>query len=179
MTGVSETELPPAARPGPLVRNLAIDAGLPWVALQLMQRLWQVPLVPALAAASIFPVASVVVAWVGRRRIDFICLAVLVTILGGIAVALVTDEPRYALLKAAPGFALFGIACLVSLWTRRPLMFFVGREFEAEGNAAARAAWTERLALPGFRTAMRRLTLVWGIACAAEAMLGVDAAVSP
>jgi len=148
-----------------LLRNLAVDAGLPWIALQLMQRIWHVPLVPALAAAALFPAAMIVISWVRRHRVDFIGLAVLVTILGGIAVALMTNDPRYAVLKAAPGFGLFGIACLLSLTRRRPLMFYVSREFTAGGDEAARAAWRARLATPGFQHAMRRLTLVWGIAC--------------
>jgi hypothetical protein len=171
----SRSTVPPT-NASALLRNLAIDAGLPWVALQLMQRVWHVPLVPALAAASIFPAASIVVSWVRQHRVDFIGLAVLVTILGGIAVALMTEDPRYAVLKAAPGFGLFGIACLLSLVRRRPLMFFVSREFTTGGDEAQRAAWTARLENPGFRHAMRRLTLVWGIACVGEAVLGISVA---
>ncbi len=63
---------------------------------------------------------------VARHR--FHRLGGVVTILGGIAVALVTNDPRFAVLKAAPGFGLFGIACLLSLTRKRPLMFFVSRE---------------------------------------------------
>ena len=162
--------------PASLLRNLAIEAGLPWLAVQLMERVWHVPIVPALAAAAVFPAASIVFSWIRRRRPDFIGMAVLATILGGIAIALSTDDPRFAVVKGAPGFLLFGIACLCSLGRRRPLMFFVAREFTARGDSEKARAWTDRLEGPGFRRAMRLLTLVWGVACSAEAALGIAAA---
>lgn len=159
-----------------LLRTLAIDAGLPWLAVQVLQRLWGVPLVPALAIAAVFPAASIVLAWVRLRRVDFIGLVVFVTILGGIAVALLVNDPRFAVLKGAPGFGLFGIACLLSLTRKRPLMFFVARQFNTAGDPEKAAALTARLENPRFRQAMRLLTVVWGVACLLEALLGVATA---
>ena len=69
---------------------------------------------------------------------EYIGVGVLVTILSGIAVALLTNDVRFAVLKGAPAFALFGLACLLSLRRERPLMFFVGRQFIA-GDDEARA----------------------------------------
>jgi hypothetical protein len=166
---------PAHPRPESLLRSLALDVGLPWLAVQLMEHVWQMPMVPALAVAAVFPAASIVFAWVQRGRLDFIGIAVLATILCGIAVALSTNDPRFAVLKGAPGFGLFGIACLFSLGRPRPLMFFIGREFTARGDPEKAAEWTARLDNPGFRRAMRRLTLVWGAAALAEATLGIAA----
>jgi hypothetical protein len=56
----------------------------------------------------------------------------------------------------------FGIACLVSLATKRPLMFFVARSLATGGDTDRIAAWDARLVLPAFRKVMRRLTAVWG-----------------
>src|SRR5262249_48774997 len=66
--------------------------------------------------------------------------------------------------------------CLLSLARRRPLMFFVSRQFSAGGNAARTAAWTASLESTGFRRTMQRLTVVWGVTCLAEALLGITAA---
>jgi hypothetical protein len=167
---------PTPPSPRPLMRTLAIDVALPWFAVQVLQRLGHVPIVPALALAALFPAASIILSWVRRRRVDVIGLAVFVTIAGGIAVALLVNDPRFAVLKGAPGFGLFGLACLLSLCRNRPLMFFVAREFNSAGDKAKAAAWNARLARPGFRQAMRRLTLIWGIACLGEAALGIAAA---
>ena len=68
---------------------------------------------------------------------------------------------RFAVLKGAPAFALFGLACLLSLRRERPLMFFVGRQFIAGDDEARAQAWTARLQNAGFRRSMRLLTIVW------------------
>jgi hypothetical protein len=120
-----------ATGPAPrgLARSLVIDVAMPWIAVQLLQRVWGVPTVPAFAVAAIFPATSILLSWVRHRRPEYIGIGVLVTILSGIAVALLTNDVRFAVLKGAPAFALFGLACLLSLRRERPLMFFVGRQF--------------------------------------------------
>ena len=176
-SGIQPTDpaTPPSTPPG-LLRNLAVDVALPWITVQLLDRAWGVPIVPAFAAAAIFPAASILLSWRRHRRPEFIGIGVLATILTGIAIALLTNDVRFAVLKAAPGFGLFGIACLLSLGRERPLMFFVSRQFSAGGDEAKAAAWTARLRNAGFRRAMRVLTIVWGLACLLEATLGVAAA---
>ena len=159
-----------------LARNLLIDVALPWIVVQLLQRLWHVPTVQAFALAALIPVAAVFLAWTRRRRVDVIGIAVAVTIAGGIVLSLLTDDVRFALVRAAPGFALFGLACLASLATGTPLMFYVARQFNAGGDAERARAFTERLSIARFRLAMRTITLVWGIACLVEATAGVLAA---
>jgi hypothetical protein len=168
----------PARRPPfqPSWGNLAADIAVPWLTVQLMERLWHAPPLEALAAAALYPALSIILSWLRKRRIDVVGVAVLMAILGGILVAFLTHEPRFAALKAAPFFALFGAACLLSLAAPRPLMFFVAREFAAGGDAARRAEWNARLEIPQFRRGMRRLTAVWGIATLVGAALGIAAA---
>ena len=178
MTQIAASQSSPPVRetrPVPL-RALLADVALPWASVQLLERVWHVPPVNALAAAAVFPLFSVVLSWARRRRIDVIGAAVFLTILGGIGVALLAQDARFAVLKAAPAFGLFGLACLLSLGGRRPLMFFVAREFSAGGGAAERAAWEARLELPRFRRSMRLLTIVWGSAALIEAAFGIAAA---
>jgi len=162
--------------PRGLPRVLAIDVALPWITVQLLQQVWGVPTVPAFAVAAVFPAMSILVSWRRRRRPEYIGLAVLLAIMSGIAIALLTDDVRFAVLKAAPAFALFGLACLASLRRERPLMFYVSREFTAGGDAAQAAAWTARLSDVRFRRAMRLLTIVWGLAALLEATFGIAAA---
>ncbi len=131
--------------PRGLTRSLVIDVAMPWIAVQLLQRVWGVPTVPAFAAAAIFPATSVLLSWTRHRRPEYIGIGVLVTILSGIAVALLTNDVRFAVLKGAPAFGLFGLACLVSLRRERPLMFFVSRQFVAGDDEARALAWTARL----------------------------------
>ncbi|HLI23226.1 MAG TPA: VC0807 family protein [Stellaceae bacterium] len=142
-------------------RVLLLDIALPALTVFLLQRNGFLPL-QAYAAASLFPIGSVLGAWRRRRSVDVVGIGVVLGIASGILVGRLTTDPRFALVRAAPGFAVFGIACFVSLATKRPLMFFVARAFAAGGDPQKIAQWNQRLGQPRFHAAMRRLTLVWG-----------------
>ncbi len=57
----------------------------------------------AVALASVFPAASIIVNGLRRRRLDFIGLIVLVTLVGGLAVAFATQDVRFAMMKRRTG----------------------------------------------------------------------------
>lgn len=158
-----------------LVATIIVDIVLPWLAVRALAA-HGVAAVPAFAVAAVFPLASILFSWIARRRIEIIGVAVVATMLSGIAVSAVSGDPRFSILKAAPAYGLFGLACLLSLFTARPLMFFVARYFGASGDRDRTAEWDARLQIPKFRAAMRRLTVVWGVAALAEAALGFAAA---
>ncbi|HUB95589.1 MAG TPA: VC0807 family protein [Stellaceae bacterium] len=158
-----------------LVKSFLISAAAPFVAVIALEHLG-VGSVGAVALAALIPVGSVVWSFLAQRRVDVIGAAVLVAMAGAIAVSLISGDPRYGIMKAAPAFGLWGIACLLSLPGERPLMFFVARHFSAGGDPAKVAAWNARLASPGFRHSMRVLTLVWGAATLAESVAGVASA---
>jgi hypothetical protein len=161
--------------PAGLLRNITVDVALPWAAIQLLTRAAGMSSAAAVAIAALFPVVSMVVGWRRRRRIDFIGLLVLVTLAGAIAVTLATQDVRYALLKPAAGAVVFAIACLATLGRPAPLMFYFARQASAGDDQAKFAAWTARLERPGFRRAMRRLTLVWGLTFLGKAALWTGA----
>jgi hypothetical protein len=162
--------------PAGLRRALVIDAVLPWIAVQVLTHQLDWPTAQAVAVAAAFPAVSVIANILRRRRIEWIGLIILVTLAGAVAVALSTGDARLALLKAVPGAVLFGVACLLSLAMRRPLMFFVSRQFTAGDDPARLAAWNKRVDDRGFRRAMRLLTTVWGLTFLVKAALWTGAA---
>ena len=162
--------------PAGLLRNLAIDIALPWIAIQLLTHNFGFSDLSAVALAALFPTASVLVTGLRRKRLELIGLAVLVTLAGGLAVAFATDDVRFAVMRGVPGATIFGLACLASLPARAPLMFFIARQFTAGDDPEMNAAWTARLESTGFRRAMRVLTLVWGLAFFAKAAMWTAAA---
>jgi hypothetical protein len=159
--------------PGSSLRAIALfDIALPFLTILVLPH-YGVPPLRTYALASLFPAASVVIAWFGRRRLDLIGLGVLVGIASGLGLAVLTGDPRLGLVRAAPAFALFGAACLASLFTAWPLMFFVARAFSTSGDSVANAAWNARLGEPTFRRTMRLLTAVWGAGALFHAVVGV------
>jgi len=156
-------------------RVLVLDILLPFLTAFVLQR-QGVPALGAYAAAALFPSFSILLAFVQRRAVDIIGIGVLLGIGSGLTLGIATADPRFGLVRAAPGFALFGLACLVSLATARPLMFYVARAFVAQGDPQRVAAWNARRGLPRFQRAMRRVTTVWGASALGEACLAIAAA---
>jgi hypothetical protein len=176
MSGSSALSPSSAALPraSALRRLVLLDIVLPFLAVLILQRNGVAPL--ATYAAGLFPAFSVIASWLEHRRFDLIGSGVLAGIGSALLLATLTGDPRFGLVRAAPAFALFGLACFASLATQRPLMFFVARAFAAGQDAERIAAWNARLAVPRFRQVMRRLTIVWGGGTLAQAGLGVAAA---
>ena len=92
--------------------------------------------------------------------------------LAGIAVGtvlgLVTGNARLVLVEGSVPTAVFGLLCLGSLWSRRPLIFRFALEFMGADTPRGRdfeGLWRYE----GFRHAFRLFTVVWGVVYLAEA----------
>lgn len=176
MAGSSVVSLSAALPPRPALRRIVLlDMVLPFLAVVILQRYGVAPLA-AYATASFFPASSTIVSWLESRRFDPIGIGVLAGLVSALLIAALTGDPRFGLVRAAPAFAAFGLACFASLATERPLMFFVARAFAAGGDAERIATWNARLTVPAFRQVMRRLTVGWGVGTLAHAALGIAAA---
>jgi hypothetical protein len=180
MTAMSGQTVPAAPSSGlpsrTALRRIALfDIVLPLAIVIILQRNGSAPLV-TYAAAAVFPALSIVISWFTRRGVDVIGIGVLAGIASGLIMALLTDDPRFALVRAAPAFGLFGLACFVSLSSERPLMFFVARAFAVGRDKERAGAWNERLKNTAFRNTMRRLTAVWGAGTLAQAIFGTAVA---
>jgi hypothetical protein len=159
-----------------LRRIVLFDIVLPLVAVFALERGGATPFV-AYGTAALFPAFSVAVGWFRRRSLDLVGAGVLMGIASTLVVALLTHDPRFELVRAAPAFAVFGLACLASLASSRPLMFFVARGLATKGDEARVASWNQRLkSSSAFRQTMRYLTAGWGLGTLAQAALGFTVA---
>jgi intracellular septation protein A len=136
--------------------------------------------VPALIISGIGPVVDLVITMAVSRRVDEFSLIVLAFLLLSVVTSLLFDDPRLLLLKESALTGIFGLILLGSLLAPRPLMFYFGRRFAAQGIPEKVAWWNGLWQYAGFRRTQRVLTLVWGVAWLAEAVLrGVLAFVVP
>jgi hypothetical protein len=168
--------LPAGLPPRPGFRRIVLfDMVLPFLAVVTLVHNGVAPLT-AYATAGLFPAVSLIISWLQRRHVDFIGIGVLAGLTTALLTATLTGDPRFGLMRAAPAFAMFSLACFVSLLTKRPLMFFVARAFAAGSDTDRIAVWNGRLSEVRFQQAMRRLTAVWGVGTLAHAALGIAAA---
>lgn len=160
-----------AGRLRSISKIVIIDVAAPLVAYSLL-RSAGVSTVTALVLSGVFPAFGVALSVIRHRRLDVVGALVLAGILVGAVLGLITHSPRLVLMEGSVPTAMFGLACLGSLWTRRPLMYGMSVEFIGPDTAKGR----EMISLwqyEGFRHIFRVITAVWGVGFLLEAALRV------
>jgi hypothetical protein len=124
--------------------------------------------VSALVLSGILPGIAVVGGLVRRRRVDAVGVLVLAGIAVGSVLGLVSGNARLVLVEGSVPTAVFGLLCLGSLWSARPLIYRFAVEFIGEDTPRGRE-FASLWRYPGFRHAFRLFTVVWGVTYLAEA----------
>jgi hypothetical protein len=128
--------------------------------------------VPALVLSGVLPAIGVTINALQRRRLEVIGTLVLAGIAVGTILGLVSHNARLVLLEGSVPTAAFGLACLGSLCTPKPLLF--GSALEFVGPESTRGREMTRLwQREGYRHAYRVVTAVWGAGYLAEAAVRV------
>lgn len=151
------------------LRPLLIDVAIPVGSFYLLRDGAGLSLWLSLALSSVGPAIRSFTGIVVERRLNTLALLMLTVNLAGIAVSFATGDPRLMIAKDSAISSVIGIAILVSVAARRPLMSAGLRPFVTRGSAARTAAW-DRLAATSAR--FRRLELsfsaIWGVALLAD-----------
>ncbi len=124
--------------------------------------------VSALVLSGVLPAVGITLKVVRDHSVDAIGVLVLVGIAVGTALGLASGSARLVLLDGTVPTAVFGAACLGSLWSRQPLMFRFAVEAMGADTANGRT-FADKWRYAGFRHAFRVTTMVWGLAFLAEA----------
>jgi intracellular septation protein A len=156
---------------GPRLRSAAMiaifDIGGPLITYSVL-RSSGASAVTSLVVSGIFPALGVVIGITAHRRADAIGILVLAGIAVGTVLGLTTHSARLVMIEGSVPTGVFGLACLGSLWARRPLMFHFALEFigpDSPKGVEFEGLWQYE----GFRHAFRNLTTVWGTAYLLEA----------
>lgn len=121
-----------------MLRMVGLDFIGPLVVYR-MCRAARVDEVWSLVIAGALPGIGVLADWLRWRTINIVGVAVVSGIGLSLLFAIVTDDPKAVLLEGAAITASFGVACLVSLVMRRPLIFYFGQVFYGGRHSAAGA----------------------------------------
>lgn len=172
-------EAKPAAGTGPAaggrLRSIAMiavfDIAAPLAAYSLLRSAGMTA-VAALLLSGVFPAAGVAIGVIQHRRLDVVGAVVLAGIVAGTVVGLISHSARLVLVEGSVPTAVFGVACLGSLWARRPLIFSVVLEFSGPDTAKG-LEMTRLWQYEGYRHIFRVITAVWGIAFLLEAAIRI------
>jgi intracellular septation protein A len=156
-----------------MIPTLILDVLAPILVFFVLTR-YGVSTLLALVAGGLFPAVNAARSWVTSHKIQPLGVIVLSFIALGTAASLISNSVFFTQVKESFLTASFGLLCLASLIaTRRPLMFYILRQFLA-GNDPAKLKWCdESWERPSARTAYRFVTAVWGIAYLLEAVLRI------
>jgi hypothetical protein len=160
-----------------LLASLLLNGAAPFVAYTILTQ-HGFAAVRALALTAAFPILGLVLGWLRTRRADAIALLSLVFIAIGLAGSLITNDPRFYLVRVSFGTAAFGLVCLASLLFRRPLLFYLSRQTVAAGQPERAAYFDSLWVYPRFRHLQRVLTATWGVGYLMEASARVAIAVT-
>lgn len=128
--------------------------------------------VTALILSGVFPAAGVTIGIIQHRRVDALGVLVLAGIAVGAVLGLVSHNARLVLDEGSVVTAVFGLICLGSLATPKPLMYRLAVEFMGPDTPKGQE-FTGLWQYAGFRHAFRVVTAVWGIGYLAEAVARV------
>lgn len=130
--------------------------------------------VPALLISGAWPVAEQVLFFALHRRLDEFTILILIFMALTVISFAAFNSARMILIKDSALTGLMGLVFLASLLAPRPLTFYFGRKFGTDGSAAGIARWDGFWGdLSVFRRGQRIMTLVWGLALLAEALVRI------
>ncbi len=126
----------------------------------------------ALILSGVLPAVGIALGVARSRRLDAIGAVVLIGIVVGTVAAAASGSTHLVLLDGTIPTAMFGLVCLASLWSTRPLIFRLALEGMGADTPKGRD-FADRWRYPGFRHAFRVITIVWGIAFLVEVVVQV------
>lgn len=127
----------------------------------------------ALAASGAPPAAWILFVMLWRRRVDAVGAFVLASIILATLIGFSTGSGRLYLLDSAILTGVFGLVCLASLLTPRPLMFHFALATNGGLDSARGRDFADRWRYPAFRRVFVLMTVVWGAAFVVQAGINI------
>jgi len=181
MTMTNQAEQPATAvRPfhfAMLLPTLLIDVVAPIGIFKALEHFGVSPLW-ALAGAALAPALNNLRTWATARRIEPLGFMIVAFGVIGTVASLLSGSMFFTLIKDSFLTGVFGLVFLVSLLFRRPLMFYVIRQFVAGEDPVRNEVWKGLWDHAVFRSALRLITVTWGIVYLAEALARVGLAMT-
>jgi hypothetical protein len=153
------------------LRPLAIDVCVPVGCYYLLHGALGLSVWLSLALSSTGPAARAVASLATRREPNLLAALMLAVNLTGIAVSLLTGDPRAMIAKDSLASSVIALAILGSAAARRPLMSAGLKPFVTRGKPGRTAAW-DRLSSSSarFRRLEQLYSVIWGVALLAECL---------
>ena len=172
-TPASRPTARPAAATSPraVIIDLLLNVAAPYGAYAVLKSHGNSEVAALVWSASV-PAAVAIASLAIRRRINGLSLLVLAATAASLSATVLSGSAWFALIQPSFVTGLLALVFLASLALERPILFYLARDTTCPTAEEARA-FEDNWQRPNFRTAMRRLTLVWAAFLGGEALLRV------
>jgi len=155
------------------ILDIVLNVFVPYAIYTILKKYFGFSEVWALTACSLYPVLDIAFEFFKDTTLNFISLIVLLGTLSGILGAFIGGDPKLILVRESFFTCLLGIACFITLFTGKPLIFYFAREFVAGKDSQKRKEFTDRLQKEKVFAFFRLITLAWGIVYLVEFALKI------
>ena len=154
--------------------ELGFNFVLPWLVYRQALPVWGET--GGLIASAIPPLLWSVVELLRFRRLDALSLIVLVGIVLSLIGLMMGGDARILLMRESLVSGLIGVAFLVSLLCKRPLIYYLAQATVARESAAALARFEASWQTTPVMKGMRNMTLYWGAGLTLETLIRAELA---
>jgi hypothetical protein len=167
----------PRAALGSVALSIVINGVFPFVLYKILVPYFPSGSVMPLLYASAFPVLGLAIGYIRTRVIDAIACFALFGIVYSVLSTLLAGEIRLAMIVASTqAFVIAGFFAISAL-IKKPVMFFIVRQFAAGNDVQRRAGFTAVNVADNWRTCITA-TLVWAVGIAGLGVVGVTLALT-
>lgn len=147
-----------------------LDVVLPYVVFAVLRAAGVRPVV-ALSLGAAVTVVVIAARAIRTRTLDRLATFILITFVIGIAASFISGDPRLVLTRESVYSGIIGILLLGTTLVGKPLPFYFAQQFMGGSGGGW---WEERWSnSSGFRHAFRVISIVWGVALLADAVVRV------
>lgn len=156
-----------------LLPEIILNALLPFFIYLIMKSVLRQSELISLLATAVPSALNSIMSIIRTRRINFVAGVVLLGIVIGLLTVLLSNDPRFLLLRGSFFTAAFGLAFLISLLFPKPLSYYVARMLEAGEDAERLQNFASKWDDPLFRTNMRAQAVIWSMGLLVETAVRV------
>lgn len=156
-----------------MLPGILIDGFSPFIIYMLCKHFLPVSDTFALSVGALVPAIRTISSLIRERHINIVSTMTLIGIVGSMAAVLIGGSPQLLLIRESFVGGLMGVAFLVSLLFRRPLVFLFAQHMRAGNDPVERKAFDARWEAPRQRFAFRLMSVVWGLVLLGELALRI------
>lgn len=153
--------------------DLALNIIIPYGIYQIAKQYFGASEILALTLSSVYPLFDIVREFAKDKTLNFISVIVLLGTITGIIGALLGGSAKLILIRESFFTLLLGVGCMISIFLKRPLLFYFAREYNAGKDPEKRRQFSLILQKERPRMLFNKLTVIWGIVFILEFLLKV------